>query len=75
MHKASFCEEDILHELSKSMHNKNNYHFKIEEHMRKVASLLAQSMTEIGIAEQLEYIHHRFCIVFCKEPHKLRLEL
>jgi IS30 family transposase len=32
------------------MHNNN---FKIEERRRKVASMLAQSMTEIEIAEQL----------------------
>ncbi len=36
------------------MHNNNNNsHFKIEERRRKVASLLAQSMTETEIAEQL----------------------
>ena len=37
------------------MHNKNNnnYHFKIEERRRKVASMLAQSMTETEIAQQL----------------------
>jgi hypothetical protein len=47
MHKASFCEEHILHKLSKSVHNKNNnYRFKIEERRRQVASLIAQSMTE-----------------------------
>ena len=47
-HKASFCEERILHKLSKSMHNSNNnnHHFKIEEHRRKVVHMLAQSMTE-----------------------------
>jgi IS30 family transposase len=33
------------------MHNNNN--FKIEERRRKVASMLAQSMTETDIAEQL----------------------
>jgi DNA-binding NarL/FixJ family response regulator len=33
--------------------NNNNYHFKIEERRREVASLLAQSMTETEIAEQL----------------------
>ena len=33
------------------MHNNNN--FKIEERRRKVASMLAQSMTETEIAEQL----------------------
>jgi IS30 family transposase len=31
----------------------NNTNFKIEEHRRKVASLLAQSMTETEIAQQL----------------------
>ncbi|MDQ3966834.1 MAG: transcriptional regulator [Thermoproteota archaeon] len=42
--------------MSKSMHNNNNnnYHFKIEERRRQVASLLAQSMTETEIAEQLD---------------------
>jgi IS30 family transposase len=34
------------------MHN-NNGTFKIEERRRKVASLIAQSMTETEIAEQL----------------------
>jgi IS30 family transposase len=38
--------------LSKIAHN-NNYHFKIEERRRQVASLIAQSMTETEIAEQL----------------------
>src|SRR5215210_1394908 len=51
-HKASFCEEHILHKLSSSMHN-NNYPFKIEERRRKVASMLAQSITETEIAQQL----------------------
>jgi DNA-binding transcriptional ArsR family regulator len=32
----------------------NNYNFKIEERRRKVASMLAQSMTETEIAEQLQ---------------------
>jgi IS30 family transposase len=37
------------------MHNNNNnYHFKIEDRRRKVASMLAQSMTETEIAEQLQ---------------------
>src|SRR5215211_4911584 len=49
-HKASFCEEHILHKLSSSMHNNN---FKIEERRRNVASMLAQSMTETEIAQQL----------------------
>ena len=36
------------------MHNNNNKHsFKIEERRRKVASLLAQSMTETEIAQEL----------------------
>ena len=35
------------------MHNNNNHKFKIEERRRQVASLLAQSMTETEIAEQL----------------------
>jgi IS30 family transposase len=37
------------------MHNNdhNNSRFKIEERRRKVASMLAQSMTETEIAEQL----------------------
>ena len=44
--------ENILHRLSKSLHNRNN-NFKIEERRRKVASLIAQSMTETEIAERL----------------------
>lgn len=37
------------------MHNNNNKNnFKIEERKKQVASLLAQSMTETQIAEQLE---------------------
>ncbi len=39
-----------MHKISVSIHNNN---FKIEERRRKVASLLAQSMTETEIAEQL----------------------
>jgi DNA-binding transcriptional ArsR family regulator len=36
------------------MHNNNNnYHFKIEERRRKVASMLAQSMAETEIAAKL----------------------
>jgi IS30 family transposase len=36
------------------VHNNNDYHtFKIEERRRQVASMLAQSMTETEIAEQL----------------------
>jgi len=33
--------------------NNNNYRFKIEERRSKVASMLAQSMTETEIAEEL----------------------
>jgi IS30 family transposase len=33
--------------------NNNNYRFKIEERRRKVASLLAQSLTETEVAERL----------------------
>jgi DNA-binding NarL/FixJ family response regulator len=43
--------KDILHRLSKCMHNNN---FNIEERRRQVASMLAQSMTETEIAEQLD---------------------
>jgi IS30 family transposase len=35
------------------MHKNNNNNFKIEDRRRKVASMLAQSMTETEIAEQL----------------------
>jgi hypothetical protein len=48
-HNGSFCEELILHKLSKRMHNHHNNTFKIEERRRKVASILAQSMTETNI--------------------------
>jgi hypothetical protein len=41
---------NILHKLSRSIHNKQN--FKIEERRKKVASLLAQSITDTEIAEQ-----------------------
>ena len=38
-----------------SVHNNNKRHtFKFEERRRKVASLLAQSLTETEIAEELE---------------------
>jgi IS30 family transposase len=40
------------------MHNNN---FKIEERRRKVASMLAQSMTEIEIAEQLNVDQSTIC--------------
>ena len=36
------------------MHNNNNRNFKIKERRREVASMLAQSMTETEIAEQLD---------------------
>ena len=35
------------------MHNNNNNNFKIEERRRKVASMLAQSMTETEISEKI----------------------
>ena len=37
-----------MHNLNESVHN-----FKIEDRRRKIASLLAQSMTEIEIAQEL----------------------
>lgn len=46
----------ILHKLSTSLHNEkdNNMNkFKIEECRRQVPSLLAQSMTESEIAQEL----------------------
>src|SRR5215210_3619201 len=46
----------MLHKVSTSLHNnnKNNMNkFKIEERRRKVASMLAQSITETEIAQQL----------------------
>ncbi len=46
--------KDIMHKLSKSMHDNN---FKIEERRRQVASMLAQSMKETEIAEQIECIY------------------
>lgn len=42
--------KNILHKLSNSMHNNN---FKNEERRRIVASMLAQSMTESEIAQEL----------------------
>jgi DNA-binding NarL/FixJ family response regulator len=42
--------KNILHKLSKIVHNNN---FKNEERRRQFASMLAQSMTETEIAEQL----------------------
>jgi len=39
------------------MHNNNNRNFKIEERRRKVASLIAQSITEAEIAGQLNVDH------------------
>jgi IS30 family transposase len=43
-----FSMKETIHNLKWSMHN-----FKIEERRRKVASLLAQSMTENEIAHEL----------------------
>src|ERR687890_745469 len=40
------------HKKNLAMHN-NKHNFKIEERRRKVASLLAQSMTETEIAQEL----------------------
>jgi transposase len=41
-----------MHKMSAGLHNNNNK-FKIEERRRKVSSLLAQSMTENEIAQEL----------------------
>jgi IS30 family transposase len=41
-----------MHNLSEGMHNNKNK-FEIEERRRKVSSLLAQSMTENEIAQEL----------------------
>jgi DNA-binding NarL/FixJ family response regulator len=49
--KLSFAK-DTLHKLNLNIHNNNN-NFKIGERRRRVASMLAQSMTETEIAEQL----------------------
>src|SRR5215210_2271176 len=46
----------MLHKVSTSLHNNNDNNmnkFKIEERRRQVASLLAQSMTETEIAQEL----------------------
>jgi IS30 family transposase len=43
-----FFTKEKLHKMNYSVHN-----FKIEERRRKVASLLAQSMTESEIAQEL----------------------
>jgi transposase len=46
--------KNILHRLSTSIHKNNSSNsFKIEERRRRVASLLAQSMTESEIAQKL----------------------
>ena len=46
-----------IHRVNINMHNNQNNHinckFKIEERRRKVSSLLAQSMTESEIAQEL----------------------
>jgi IS30 family transposase len=49
-----FVKEKV-HKIRLALHNNNNkrYTFKIEERRRKVASLLAQSMTETEIAQEL----------------------
>jgi hypothetical protein len=43
-----------VHKIKLAAHNNNRYTFKIEERRRKVASLLAQSMTETEIAQELK---------------------
>jgi transposase len=47
-----------MHKVSSDMHNNQNNHvnakFEVEERRRKVASLLAQAMTEAEIASQLD---------------------
>jgi IS30 family transposase len=44
-----------VHKINLAVHNNNKrYTFKIEERRRKVASLLAQSMTESEIAQALK---------------------
>ena len=46
-----------MHKANINMHNNRNNHinskFQIEERRRKVASLIAQSMTETDIAKEL----------------------
>ena len=43
-----------MHKINLAVHNNNKrYTFKIEERRRKVSSLLAQSMTENEIAQEL----------------------
>jgi len=46
-----------MHKANINMHNNQNNHingkFQIEERRRKVASLIAQSMTETDIAKEL----------------------
>ena len=46
--------KEEIHNLNSSVHNNNRYTFKIEERRKKVASLLARSMTETEIAQKLE---------------------
>jgi IS30 family transposase len=47
-----------MHKVSSDMYNNQNNHvngkFEVEERRRKVASLLAQAMTEAEIASQLD---------------------
>jgi hypothetical protein len=45
------CEEEYAHKISVS--NAHNSHFQIEERRRRVAGMLARSMSETEIAEQL----------------------
>jgi IS30 family transposase len=42
-----------VHKINLAVHNNKRYTFKIEECRRRVASLLAQSMTESEIAQEL----------------------
>ena len=51
MHKDIFVKEQ-MHKMDLAVHN-----FKIEERRRKVASLLAQSITESEIAQELNVIN------------------
>jgi IS30 family transposase len=43
-----------VHKINLTAHNNNKYAFKIEELRRRVTSLLAQSMTETEIAQELK---------------------
>jgi|SRR5215208_3942116 Trp operon repressor len=48
-----FFTKEKVHKINLIVHNNNRYTFKIEERRRKVASLIAQSMTESEIAQGL----------------------